>query len=49
MLPAGHSAGALTRETALEMLDDLAAARHETGQYREPAAQLRQLLATVDP
>jgi hypothetical protein len=49
MLPPGHSAGALTREAALAMLDELAAARQETVRYRQLVTQLRHLLATLDP
>lgn len=47
MLP-GHSAGALTREAALRLVDEVLAARSETTRYRTAVAQLRQVLEALE-
>jgi hypothetical protein len=44
MLPPGLSAGALTGEAAMEMINDLARLDQLTARYRDTIAQLRQVL-----
>lgn len=44
MLPPGHSAGALTKETAEELIEEVSHARAETARYRRAVAQLRSVL-----
>jgi hypothetical protein len=48
MLPPGHSAGALTREAALELIEGVADARGETARYRHAVDQLRSVLDALD-
>jgi hypothetical protein len=48
MLPPGHSAGALTREAALELIEEVAEARGETTRYRQAVGQLRTVLDALD-
>jgi hypothetical protein len=48
MLPPGHSAGALTREAALELLDVVATSREETARYRQAVEQLRGVLEALE-
>lgn len=50
MLPPDHSAGALTKEAAEALLDEVLSLRAETVRYREVVAQLRLLLdALAEP
>jgi hypothetical protein len=44
MLPPGHSAGALTREAALDLIEEVATSREETARYRQAVEQLRGVL-----
>jgi hypothetical protein len=48
MLPPGHSAGALTREAAMNLVEEVANARSETARYRRAVAELRQVLKALD-
>ncbi|MDE3203941.1 MAG: hypothetical protein KGQ66_06925 [Acidobacteriota bacterium] len=48
MLAPGHSAGALTREAAMDLLEEIASLRAETYRYRQVVGQLRALLATIE-
>jgi len=48
MLPPGHSAGALTRESALELIEEVMASRRETGRYRRAVRQLREVLDALN-
>jgi hypothetical protein len=47
MLPEGHSAGALTKQAALDLLEEVAASREETVRYRRAVQQLRQVLDAI--
>jgi hypothetical protein len=49
MLPPGHSAGALTREAALELIEEVTDAREETVRYRRAVEQLREVLDALQP
>jgi hypothetical protein len=44
MLPPGHSAGALTREAALDLIEEITTSREETDRYRVAIEQLRGVL-----
>jgi hypothetical protein len=44
MLPPGHSAGALTRESALALIEEVAAANDRTTRYLQAVEQLRRVL-----
>jgi hypothetical protein len=48
MLPPGHSAGALTREQALSLIEEVERLDTVTARYREVIAQLRVLLNQID-
>jgi hypothetical protein len=48
MLPPGHSAGALTREAAMKLVEEVANARSETARYRRAVADLRKVLEALD-
>ena len=47
MVPPGHSAGAVSREQALQLFEEIAGLRQETRRYREAAAELRPVLAAL--
>jgi hypothetical protein len=50
MLPPGHSAGALTREAAMALIEDLSRLDQLTARYREAITELRRVLdALEDP
>ena len=44
MLPEGHSAGAVSKEQARQLLDELMTAKDETTRYRQAVAELRRIL-----
>jgi hypothetical protein len=44
MLPEGHSAGAVSKEQARQLLDELMTAKDETTRYRHAVAELRRIL-----
>jgi hypothetical protein len=48
MLPPGHSTGALTREQALHLIEEVERLDTLTARYREAIAQLRVLLNQID-
>jgi hypothetical protein len=48
MLPPGHSAGALTREAAMDLIHEVATARSQTARYRQAVDELRQVLETLE-
>lgn len=48
MLAPGHSAEALTREAAMDLLEEIVSLRAETYRYRQVVGQLRALLATIE-
>ncbi|HUJ66326.1 MAG TPA: hypothetical protein VLX59_12360 [Acidimicrobiales bacterium] len=48
MLPPGHSAGALTREAAMALIEEVASARSQTARYRQAVAELRRVLTALD-
>lgn len=48
MLPAGHSAGALTRESAIELLEELTRLDSLTSRYQEVIVELRRVLMRLD-
>jgi hypothetical protein len=48
MLPPGHSAGALTREAAMALIEEVASARSQTARYRQAVAELRRVLTELD-
>jgi hypothetical protein len=48
MLPPGHSAGALTREAAMSLVEEVANARSETARYRRAVSELRNVLKALD-
>jgi hypothetical protein len=48
MLRPGHAAGALTRETALALLEEVSNLRAESDRHRVVVAQVRQLLNSID-
>jgi hypothetical protein len=45
MLSPGHSAGAMSREQALALFDEIAGLEQETTRYREIVDRLKQLAA----
>jgi hypothetical protein len=48
MLPPGHSAGALSREQALKLFEEIGTLDQRTKRYEEVLAELRRLLASLD-
>ena len=48
MLPPGHSAGALTKEMAFSLIEEVLNSRSESDRNREAIEQLRQVLAYLD-
>jgi hypothetical protein len=48
MLPPGHSAGALTPETAMSLVEEVASAHSETARYRQAVAELREVLKALE-
>jgi hypothetical protein len=48
MLPPGHSAGAVTKEAARALIDEVATARSETARYRQAVAELRRVLEALE-
>ena len=48
MLPPGHSAGALTRETAMDLIHEVTTARADTARYRLAVAELRRVLEALE-
>jgi hypothetical protein len=48
ILPADHEAGALTKEAAQALLEEVTALRAETDRYRDVVTQLRRLLDEVE-
>jgi hypothetical protein len=48
MLPPGHSAGAVRREQALGLFEEIAGLQQETSGYRYAVAELRRVLAALD-
>jgi hypothetical protein len=48
MLPPGHSAGALTREAAMNLVEEVANAHSETARYRRAVAELRKVLRALE-
>jgi hypothetical protein len=50
MLPPGHSAGALTKEMALSLIEEGLNTRNESDRYRQAIDQLRlNVVAARDP
>ena len=47
MLPAGHSAGAVSREQALQLLDEIAGLQRQTRRYRDAVAELLKVLTAL--
>jgi hypothetical protein len=47
-LPPGHTAGALTREAALELIEEVTEAHGETARLRYALRQLRDVLDALD-
>jgi hypothetical protein len=48
MLPPGHSAGALSKEAAMALVQEVLTSRRETERYQQAVAQLREVLRTLD-
>jgi hypothetical protein len=48
MLLPGHSAGALTREAALALVEEVTESRQETARYREAVLQLRRVFEVLE-
>jgi hypothetical protein len=48
MLPPGHSGGALTRQAALDLLDEVAASHEETVRYKQAVAELRRVIDALE-
>lgn len=48
MLPPGHSAGALSREQALTLFEEIATLDQRSRRYEEVLAELRRVLRSVD-
>jgi hypothetical protein len=44
MLPEGHSAGAVSKEQARQLLEEITTARAETQRYRQAVSELRRIL-----
>jgi hypothetical protein len=49
MLPEGHSAGALTKAAAMDLVEEVLTSRRETDRYRKAVAELRRVLDALDP
>jgi hypothetical protein len=48
MLPPGHSAGALTKDAAMALVDEVLTSQRETERYRQAVARLREVLTALD-
>ena len=48
MLPPGHSAGALTRDAAMALIEEVATARSESARYRQAVTELRKVLDALE-
>jgi hypothetical protein len=48
MLPEGHSAGAVSKEQARQLLEEVATAKAETDRYCQAVAELRRMLHTLN-
>jgi hypothetical protein len=48
MLPPGHTAGALTRESALDLIEEVARSSEETARYRLAIDRLRDVIRDLD-
>jgi hypothetical protein len=48
MLPPGHSAGAVSRDQAEQLLAEITRIGQENAHYREAVAELRRILAVLD-
>lgn len=48
MLPPGHAAGALTKDAALELVDELRRLHRLTARYRDAIGRLRRLLERIE-
>jgi hypothetical protein len=48
MLPEGHSAGAVSKAQARQLLEEVVTARAETERYRQAVAELRRILEEFD-
>jgi hypothetical protein len=48
MLPEGHSAGALTKERAMEVVLEVLDAREDRDRYRQAVGKLRAVLDELD-
>jgi hypothetical protein len=48
MLPEGHSAGAVSKAQARQLLEEIVTARAETARYRRAVAELRRILDAFD-
>jgi hypothetical protein len=48
MLPPGHSAGALTKDAAMALVEEVLNSRSETERYRQVVAELRRVLEALD-
>ena len=48
MLPPGHTAGAVSRDQAERLLDELLGMRRDNERYRALVAELRRLLDALD-
>lgn len=48
MLPPGHTAGALSRDAALELVEELQRLDRLTARYRDVLGQLRLLLDDIE-
>jgi hypothetical protein len=49
MLPPGHTAGALTREDALDLIEEIARSSEETARYRLAIDRLRDVMRDLEP
>jgi hypothetical protein len=48
MLSPGHSAGAVSRDHALRLFEEIAGLQQETARYRDAVAELRRVLVALD-
>ncbi len=48
MLPPGHSAGAVSKDQAEQLLAEIDRIGEENGHYRQAVAELRRILAVLD-
>lgn len=48
MLAPGHSAGALTKDHAVQLFREIERITEENDRYREAVAELRRILAVLD-